>query len=146
MDFLTGFLYLALNIFHESRSEDQLSQVAVGLATVNRARIRNQAIKETVLEPKAFSWVHQKTSHIPDDPKAFMESLHSAYITLQAHNFLGEEVDHYHHIKVKPYWANKMSYVGQVGSHKYYKPLVKIRREKKKSRLVWKRIDKFTSR
>lgn len=131
MDFLTSLLWLSLNIFHEARSEDQFSQVAVGLATVNRARNRNQTIKETVLEPHAFSWVSQKESYFPDDAKAFSESVKSAIITMKAHNFIGRKTDHYHHVSVKPYWANKMSYIGTFGSHKFYKPLVKIKAARK---------------
>ena len=134
MDFLSGLLWLSLNIHFEARSEDQLDQIAVGLVTINRTKLKNKTIKEVVLEPKAFSWTNEKRSFIPD-PSHFVTSIQSAYLSLLAHNFLGEKATHYHHIKVRPYWSCKMSYIGTFGSHKFYQPLVKIKPIKRKVKL-----------
>lgn len=135
MDLLSGLLWLSLNIHFEARSEDQLDQIAVGLVTINRTKAKNKTIKEVVLEPYAFSWTHQKKSYIPKEPQAFMTSIQSAYLTLSAHNFLGENTTHYHHISIRPYWSSKMSYVDTFGAHKFYKPLVKIKPIKRKVKL-----------
>lgn len=134
MDFLSGLLWLSLNIHFEARSEDQLDQIAVGLVTINRANTKQQPIKNVVLEPSAFSWTSQKYHYLPD-PAHFITSIHSAYLTISAHNFLGETTTHYHHKSVRPYWCSKMSYVGTFGSHKFYKPLVKIKANQIKVKL-----------
>ena len=108
MDFLSGLLWLSLNIHFEARSEDQLDQIAVGLVTINRTKAKNKTIKEIVLEPKAFSWTNEKRSFIPD-PSHFVTSIQSAWLSLSAHNFIGETATHYHHIKIRPYWSSKMA-------------------------------------
>lgn len=124
-------LWLSLNIYHEARGEDKLGQIAVAHVTLNRSK---GCIKSTVIKPKAFSWTHQKDDYFPYDIKAFFSSVNTAYITLNGFDFTGG-ADHYHHVKVKPYWRNKMTYVGTFGKHMFYKPLVKIKPERKKKSL-----------
>jgi N-acetylmuramoyl-L-alanine amidase len=124
--FIESLLWLSLNIYHEARGEDKLAQVAVAHVTLNRG----PKIKKEVLKPYAFSWTHQKECYFPRDLKAYLESVHSAYIALQGHDFTGG-ADHYHHIKIKPWWRNKMTYVGTYGSHAYYRPMVKLKAKKK---------------
>jgi len=126
MECLSALLWLSLNIYFEARSEDQIDQIAVGLVTINRAHSKKQTIKSTVLKPYSFSWTHQKQSYLPDDPKAFITSIQSAWLSMQAHNFIGTNTTHYHHKKIKPYWASKMTYIGTFGNHKFYKPIIKI--------------------
>jgi N-acetylmuramoyl-L-alanine amidase len=131
MAFLEALLWLSLNVFHESRGEEKLAQIAVAHVTLNRTKT---SIKEAVLEPYAFSWTHQKESYFPTDIKAYFESLHSAYVAIQGHDFTGG-ADHYHSKKVKPKWAKTMTYVGEYGNHKFYKPMIKIKAERRKRHL-----------
>ena len=126
MFFLETLLFLSLNVYHESRSDDKLAQVAVAHVVLNRGL----NTKEVVLKPYAFSWVHQKYHYFPLDLKSYFESVHSACVALQGHDFT-DGADHYHHVKVKPYWRNKLSYVGTFGSHMFYKPMVKIKAKRK---------------
>lgn len=128
MDFLSAILWLSLNVYFEGRSEDKLSQIAIARATINRAK--NKSIKETVFEPYAFSWTHQQHHYYPRDLKAYFESVHSAYVALQGADFL-QGADHYHEKSIRPYWAYKLSYVGTVGSHKFYRPMIKLKAKRK---------------
>lgn len=134
MDLISSLFWLSLNIHFEARGEDQFDQIAIGLVTINRTKTKNKTIKEVVLEPKAFSWTNEKPSYLPD-PSHFVTSIQSAWLTLSAHNFIGETTTHYHHKSIRPYWAKKMSYIGTFGSHKFYKPLVKIKSIQRKVKL-----------
>ena len=130
MAILESLLWLSLNIYHEARSEDKIAQIAVAHVTLNRSR----PVKVSVLKPYAFSWTHQKTSYFPTDIPAYFDSLHSAYLALQGTDFTGG-ANHYHRIKVKPKWRSKLTYIGTIGEHVFYKPLVKIKASKKKVKL-----------
>ena len=127
MFFLETLLFLSLNVYHEARSDDKLAQVAVAHVTLNRGL----NTKEEVLRPYAFSWVQQKQCYFPYDLKAYLSSIHSAYVALQGHDFTGG-ADHYHHKRIRPWWRDKMSYVGTFGSHMFYKPIVKLKADRKK--------------
>jgi len=125
---LETILWLSLTIYHEARGEEKLAQIAVAHVTLNRAK--KSSVKKVVLKPYAFSWT-QKENYFPYDIKSLWESAHSAYVAIQGYDFTGG-ADHYHHVKVKPYWRHKMSFVGSYGSHLFYKPMVFLKKEKEK--------------
>jgi N-acetylmuramoyl-L-alanine amidase len=120
MTLLEGLLWLTLNVYHEARSESQVAQVAVALVTLNRANEKNLEIKEVVQQPYQFSWTYQKDSYLPDDPKAFLDCMQSAYLALQTQDFT-QGATHYHLESVKPSWIAEYTYLDQFGSHKFYK-------------------------
>ena len=57
---MTGFelalACLALNVYHEARSEPLTGQYAVAFVTINRARETNADICDVVFASKQFSW------------------------------------------------------------------------------------------
>ena len=120
MALLEGLLWLTLNVYHEARSEPQVSQVAVALVTLNRANEKNLEIKEVVQQPNQFSWTSQKNSYLPDDPKAFVTCMQSVYLALQSQDFT-KGATHYHLESVRPPWVAEYTYLNQFGSHKLYK-------------------------
>ncbi len=120
MTLLEGLLWLTLNVYHEARSEPQVGQVAVALVTLNRANEQHLPVKTIVQEPYQFSWTFQKESYIPEDPKAFLECLKSAYLALKTEDFT-QGATHYHLDSVDPYWSADYTYLNQFGSHKFYK-------------------------
>ena len=67
----------AQNIYHESRGESNLGQIAV--AQVVRNRVESQkypnTICEVVWQPKQFSWTHDGRSDEPKDRKAFVKAV-----------------------------------------------------------------------
>ena len=117
---IESLLWLALNIYHEARNQDQFDQLAVAHVTINRMVKRNLSIKEVVLQPFQFSWTHQKKDYIPYDKEAFKECEESAIIALSGFDFTGGAT-HYHNKGVIPEWTNRMVYLGTFGDHIFYK-------------------------
>ncbi len=122
MSLLEALFWLTLNVYHEARSEPEVGQIAIVHVTLNRARQQQLPIKDIVIEPHQFSWTLQKNknSYIPHDTKAFIECLHTVYIALQIPD-ITQGATHYHLDSIKPYWTKDYIFVGQFGSHKFYK-------------------------
>jgi len=120
MDLLEAILWLTINVYHEARGEDQLAQIAVAHVTINRTKTRSLSIKQVVLQPSQFSWVHQLDSYIPSNPQAFIECLESVSVAVQGHDFTGGST-YYHLDTINPWWASKYTYVASYGSHKFYR-------------------------
>lgn len=120
MALLEGLLWLTLNVYHEARSEPKIAQVAVALVTLNRANEKHILIKEVVQQPHQFSWIDQKSSYLPDDPKAFLRCLQSVYAALQTEDFT-QGATHFHRNSVAPYWIAEYTFLEQYGSQKFYK-------------------------
>lgn len=120
MNILEALLYLTLNVYHESRGEDQLGQIAVAHVTLNRSKLRGLSIKETVLEPAQFSWTHELESYVPNDPQAFIQSLESAVVAISGHDFTGGAT-YYHQKDKRPYWADSYVHVGLIDNHEFYR-------------------------
>lgn len=119
MDILTGLLWLTLNVYHEARSEEDLTQIAIAHVTLNRARNRNKPIKEVVLAPKQFSWTHLKANWVPEEPKAFLQCLNNTLIALKGFDFT-QGATHYHRMDIKPWWAKSYHHVADFGLHRFY--------------------------
>ncbi|EKD40414.1 MAG: Cell wall hydrolase, SleB [uncultured bacterium] len=120
MILLEGLLWLTLNVYHEARSEPQIGQIAVAHVTLNRANEKRLPIKEVVQEPHQFSWTVKKESYLPDDPKAFLMCMRSAYLALQTSDFT-QGATHFHLASVEPGWTAEYTFLDQYGSHKFYK-------------------------
>lgn len=134
MDLLSAIMWLTLNIYHEARSDDQIGQIAVAHVTLNRVHNRRQTMKAVVLNPKQFSWTHQKKSWTPQNLEALAECFESAVIALDGYDFT-QGATHYHRVDVHPKWAKKMTYIGQFGSHKFYKKKIVIKAKVKKLKI-----------
>ncbi len=120
MTFLEGLLWLTLNVYHEARSEPEIGQVAVAHVTLNRAAQKHLSIKTVVNQPYQFSWIQQKDSFIPEDPRAFFQCMKSVYIALNTPDFTAGST-FYHLDNIDPYWTSDVTFVDQYGSHKFYK-------------------------
>jgi N-acetylmuramoyl-L-alanine amidase len=119
MTLLEGFLWLALNIYHEGRSEPQIGQVAIAHVTLNRANQKNITIKDVIQQPHQFDWTVKK-SYLPKNFPAFCQSMKSAYIALNSNDFTAGAT-HYHLQSINPDWSNDLTYIKQYGSHKFYR-------------------------
>jgi spore germination cell wall hydrolase CwlJ-like protein len=86
-----GILCLALNIFHEARSEPIQSQVAVAAITMNRVNDKEHpsSICKVVYEPSAFSWTQEFTEIIEPaltndiEKKAYLQAKQIASLYIQ---------------------------------------------------------------
>lgn len=117
-----ALLWLALNTYHEARSESQIDQIAVAHVVLNRVKQRDRSIKQVVLNDKQFSWTFQKSDYFPYEGQAFFVCLKSSLIALRGFDFTGGATC-YHEKSIKPWWSKskKLEYIATFGSHKFYR-------------------------
>lgn len=116
-------LCLALNVYHEARSDDLLGQLAVALVTINRTKSRNKTICQVVYEPSQFSWTLNKKllgKIPPASDRSWLAAIEVAWLSLQIPDFTGG-AEWYHHRDIRPYWAKKKILLGIFGSHYFYR-------------------------
>lgn len=121
---------LALNIYHEARSEPEIGQVAVAAVTLNR--VRSDAYPDSVcavvkqggerLHRCQFSWWCDGRSDRPDESRAWSKAKEMARLSL-----LGLTADptegatHYHASYVRPSWADAFEKTARIGKHHFYR-------------------------
>ena len=128
MVMIETLLWLSLTIYHEARGEEFFDQLAVAHSIINRSK--NSSVKEEVLKPKQFS-CYNEGIRTPTDIKALFVSAKVAITALSGVDVTGGAT-FYHTTKVKPKWRHKVTFVNRFGSHLFYKPLVKIKAERRK--------------
>ena len=133
MDLFEAILWLAMNVYHESRSEGVMGMKAVAHVTINRAANRQLTIKEVVLQPKQFSWVHLRKTYVPDDWVALTACIKAASEAVNEPDFTAGAT-HYHLDTVTPEWSYHIPYIGKYGSHLFYRdgPIPVFKAVKKK--------------
>ncbi len=120
MDLFEAILWLTLNVYHESRSENDMAQRAVAHVTINRAVKRNLTIKEVIFQPYQFSWTHQLTDYTPRDVDTLFICYRNSLDATKEEDFT-QGATYFHTIGDKPDWAEDVKKVGVYGSHVFYK-------------------------
>ncbi len=120
MGFLESLLWLTLNVYHESRGEPEIGQLAVAHVTLNRAIEERKSIADVVRAPNQFSWTFQKRSYVPLELNPLQESLRIALKAMSTPDFTKGST-YYHRDSVDPKWASHKSFIAQYGSHKFYR-------------------------
>jgi N-acetylmuramoyl-L-alanine amidase len=118
--FVESLLWLSLNVYHESRGEPEIGQLAVAHVTLNRALEDNKSIADVILAPNQFSWTFQKKAYAPLEINPLQESLRVALKAMTTPDFTKGST-FYHRVDVAPGWALGKSYIGRYGSHKFYR-------------------------
>ncbi|MEA3638881.1 MAG: cell wall hydrolase [Lamprobacter sp.] len=122
---------LALNIYHEARSEPLSGQLAVAKVTLNRVRSTSfpESICGVVKQGSQkrnrcqFSWWCDGKSDEPTELKAWQKSLELGRRVLA-----GEVADptqgalYYHATYVSPKWSRSFQRTTQIGRHLFYRP------------------------
>lgn len=117
---LEALFWLTLNIYHEARSDDQISQIAIGHVVMNRAVKKHISVKDVIFEPFQFSWTFLIEDWVPHEERALEECDDSARIAWEGQDFtLG--ATHYHRTDTIPEWTNRMTYLDTYGSHAFYR-------------------------
>ena len=135
---------LALNIYHEARSESLAGQFAVADVTLNRVKntrypsticgvVKQAVMSEWGVErglfiPKKnmcqFSWYCDGQSDAPVEQYALLRAKDVAEDFLSYRKFRGitEGATHYHASYVQPEWSfhRKMNLIGRIGDHIFY--------------------------
>lgn len=120
LGFVESLLWLSLNVYHESRGEPEIGQLAVAHVTLNRALEENKSLADVIMAPNQFSWTFQKKSYIPLEINPLQDSLRVALKAMATPDFTSGST-FYHHVDVDPKWAAGKRYTGQYGSHKFYR-------------------------
>ncbi len=120
MYFIEGLLWLSLNIYHEARGEPEKGKLAVAHVTLNRARQQNKNIAAVVMAPYQFSWTFQKENYTPNDMNALLNCTKAALKSLTTPDFTNGAT-FFHRYDINPFWAAEMTFIGQYGSHKFYR-------------------------
>lgn len=108
----------ALAIYHEAKFEPVQGQLAVAMVILNRAKRQPDKVCEVVFARKQFSFTI-KMPPITDHEK-FTELKGMARAAWYISDFT-HGADHYHAEYVLPNWAHSKRYVGQWGSHIFYR-------------------------
>lgn len=126
---------LAMNVYHEARSESLAGQYAVADVVLNRveSRLYPDSICGVVFQAKTwegvpirdkcqFSWYCDGKSDHPTEVDSWLRSITVAVNILHKNQFRGltESATHYHTDYVSPTWNKSMDYIGRIGNHLFY--------------------------
>ena len=122
---------LALNVYHEARSDDMMGQYAVAHVVMNRVQSDRypddtcDVVYQGYEKGKhkcQFSWYCDGKSDTPHDPEAWAWAVLVAYDVLQGYvPDMTKGATHYHATYVKPSWAKQLTKTVEYGSHIFYK-------------------------
>jgi len=126
-----ALMCLALNVYHEARSQPLIEQVAVAQVVLNRVYSHRypDTICEVVYHNKypgrlhkcQFSWFCDGKSDIPQDVDAWTKANQVASLVLSPEfPDLVDGATHYHADYVRPVWASTQIQVAQIGRHIFY--------------------------
>ena len=116
--------WLALNIYHESRGENNAGQIMVGIVTLTRLKSKKwgNTIKKVVTAPHQFSWYWDGKSDKPRNKKCWEIAQKNAIIAIYYFSIYDyDRIMYYHNNHVSPYWAKKFIKVKEIGNHIFYK-------------------------
>ena len=126
---------MALNIYHEARSESLAGQFAVADVVLNRMKSKDYpdtvcgVVKEArlwdgypVRNKCQFSWYCDGKPDTPTENDAWYRSLDVAQDIMYDNRFRGitEGATHYHTHYVNPRWNRNMKLIGTIGDHIFY--------------------------
>lgn len=116
---------LALNLYFESRGENEQGLLAAAEVVINRVDDHRwpNTVEEVIYQPDQFSWTNDGLSDKPDDLKLYLEIYDFAYMVLSRSidSNIVLDANHYHSVDVHPEWALSLDRVKRVGSHIFYK-------------------------
>lgn len=117
-------LCLALNVFHEARSEPWEGRMAVALVTRNRARRHKTSICWETFRDQQFSWTDDRALRrtLPDGA-AWKDAQWIGRTALNTSADFTQGATHYHHVAINPSWNRSLKYVGRWGDHLFYKEI-----------------------
>lgn len=125
---LSTQMCLAVNAYHEGRSESDVANLMIMAVVEQRVRdTRHKAktICEAVFHPYAFSWTDDRRSDRIRDKQQYIRLYKLAEKFLRNKDLfvsMAEQSDHYHKAGHKTSWNYRvLTYVGQVDQHVFYR-------------------------
>ena len=126
----SALMCLAMNIYHEARSEPINGRIAIAEVTLNRVASKYYpddicgVVYQKGKSICQFSWTCDGVSDTPHEKDAFNNAIMLAETMLIEGDYIsavGKNVTHYHNKSVKPYWLVDVTKVKEVGNHIFYK-------------------------
>ncbi|NJO55476.1 MAG: cell wall hydrolase [Rhodospirillales bacterium] len=124
------FKCLALNVYHESKGEPIVGQLAVASVTLNRLAHRRfpKTLCEVVWEGAnlgrrdcQFSWACDRRSDVPKESIAWQRAQQVAYRVLFLDPFDPTDGALYFHANyVRPDWSHQKPRIVRIGRHIFY--------------------------
>lgn len=111
-------------ILGEAIGEPHEGQVAVGKVIRERARRSGKSVDEVCLAPKQFSFWNQGPEKVEAWLKKYagIKEIHGAELAWEKSFLTFKNYGtHYHSIGCRPYWAEKMERIEQLGRHVFYR-------------------------
>ncbi len=130
-DFDESLRCLALNVYHEARSEPEIGQLAVAAVTLNR--VSSEAFPDSVCEVVKqggqqrnrcqFSWWCDGKSDRPTETEAWKNARRiSRLVLLGLTEDPTDEALYYHATYVKPRWSRNLERTARIDQHVFYRP------------------------
>ena len=132
-----ALMCLALNVYHEARSQSTAGQIAVAQVVINRVNDTRypNTVCEVVYEGPTytnsdlpvrhrcqFSWYCDGKKDYPKDIDAWTKSLSVASTVLDGKTIdMLDNATHYHAIYVKPAWAKTKTRTARIDNHIFYR-------------------------
>lgn len=114
-----AILCMALNGYHEARSESRDAQLAVHMVVLNRAKRNTWRVCNVIFEPYQFSWTTLPPAVA--NRAAFETSKQIAFEAFNTVDFTGGAT-HYHITAMQPpRWTKGMTQTGVWGAHVFYR-------------------------
>jgi spore germination cell wall hydrolase CwlJ-like protein len=114
---------LALNVYHEARSEPDEGKFAVAQVTLNRVRSHRypDSVCKVVWQRAQFSWTRDGRSDRPRNVNSWKEALWIARAVFHFNplSMVGRAT-HYHATYVRPFWSATHRRVRRIGRHIFY--------------------------
>lgn len=133
----SALICMALNVYHETRNQSLVSQLAVSQVVLNRVyddrypntvcEVVKQGItykntNKPVLHKCQFSWYCDGKKDEPKNKEAWNKALKVASKVLHGRLIdLTEGSTHYHAYYVKPSWTHSKSKITRIESHIFYR-------------------------
>lgn len=114
---------LSINAYMEARGEGEKGMQAVTWVVLNR--IKHPAYPSTpcavIKQPQQFSWVSSKPVQVKEkDAYTQAERVVEGVLSGKLKDNTNSST-HFHSTRIKPVWANRLSYTTTIGSHCFYK-------------------------
>ena len=126
-----GLMCLALNVYHEARSEPMIGQYAVAHVVLNRVQSTKwpdnicSVVYQGLHKGKhkcQFSWYCDGKSDKAKEEVSWARALVVADNVMRGKvPDVTEGATHYHAVYVQPYWSALLNTTVTYGSHKFYK-------------------------
>lgn len=119
---------MALNSYHEGRSESDIANLAIMTTVYSRSLLGGRygdSICEVIFKPHAYSWTSDGKSdkvYEKDQYRRFYLLAEQFLINKNMFLILFEKADHYHKVGHKTNWNyRKLDYIGRYDNHVFYR-------------------------